>query len=297
MTKEQMKNFFNMIPVCGDGFRKGITELEKMKADKLKTDLADFIRDSDSWKKKNEDIETWYQSEREALGHKFTDELSDQIAAIRADIDKSISRLDVASVYQLASLQNVPITAKEMEILIQKYDAYNNYWNSKQLVALAEANGIVSDRESLRLMPTADTMYAVLDEIEADAIAMLSADYADPKYDDLDHLREKKSMEWEQRFSNSTFEQYYTKDDIAARLYTRLASTADVMEMGIRLKAVTMNCKDQGILDRVYARIADDDTRFETAIRLAGITDIIADFKSGKRQVRPEAEETEEAEV
>ncbi len=278
--------FFSSLVVAGDMYRERARELEKEKARKKEFDLGDYKPNSKSWEQKNSEIDTWYESEKMKLNDECTGSLLNQIKNMRDGIKASVRMVDTRAYNELSAIKDMRVSSREMESLIERFGGAD-YWCNKLLVEMCMRNNIVSDRAELRLSPDADTQLRVLDEIEEHINGMLSDDYSDVTIPNLSWLRERKVQEWEAQYSNGLYSKYYDAQDWADRMYVKLLDAENLVERGMGLKNCLQNCEDAQITDRLLDRIAKNENVFTPqAIKIAGASEIIKDFQSGKRTVK-----------
>lgn len=245
-----------------DVFKPGARQMEEMAAVKAKFD---------------DRLET----ERARLKMKF----DDAVTRDRAILEEKIQRVPSDSLRVLATLNDLPLSQRELVVLSEQFGK-KNMWMDKALSVLADRNNL--DIDGLIDIPV-DVALEVLDELE-DAVHNFLENHTDDFSSITTDSRVSDNTIF--RLEESVYKQSrieFTPKEMADRYLARCASSPDIMAQTKRL-ANAWNHADEATrkeilrcLDSGRFRIYDD------AVRNVGLTEALEDFRGNGNGARQQA--------
>lgn len=227
----------------------------------LACDIAIIKAREKAAKKAAEEIEDLKQWERTSVGIINTDALS-----------------------KINSLRGIPVTAEELTQILKKHGS-SNYWVQKAVGALAEENGIpVTD---LPLDSSIDVKLNVLDGLSKQLDLLLEhysptaatseASNARFLYLNDDVLNNSINI-----YNNGV--QDLSETDAATRAYYKIRAMSGQMSKACAITNALRNLKKEDAKNQLLYQLAMDNTIKSDAYQVAGISDVMAEWKHGKAE-------------
>lgn len=193
-----------------------------------------------------------------------------------------VGTINTEALARVNALRGVPVTTEELKQILSKHGS-SNYWVQRAVAALAEENGIpVTD---LPLDSSLDVKLNVLDQLSGQ-LDLLLEHYS---------LTEKTREASEARFlylNDSILDNAVriynngTKDlseaDAAERAYYKIRAMSGQMSKAVAISNSLRNLKKEDAKNMLLYRLATDDSIRSEAYEVAGISDVMAEWKGGK---------------
>ena len=215
---------------------------------------------------------------REKAAKKATEAIEDMKEWERT----GVRTINTEALARVNALRGIPVTTEELKQILSKHGS-SNYWVQRAVAALAEENGIpVTD---LPLDSSLDVKLNVLDQLSGQ-LDLLLEHYS---------LTEKTREASEARFlylNDSILDNAVriynngTKDlseaDAAERAYYKIRAMSGQMSKACAISNSLRNLKKEDTKNMLLYRLAIDGSIRSEAYEVAGISDVMAEWKGGK---------------
>ena len=195
-----------------------------------------------------------------------------------------VSIINETALAKIALLREVPLTTTELTQILKKYGS-KNYLCQKAITALAESNGIsISD---LPLDSSIDVKLSVLTQLSSQLDLLLE------HYSPTATTREASEARFlylNDSVLNNAVEIYnngvreISEMDAAEKTYHKIRSMSGQMAKACAITNSLRNLKKEDSKNMLLYRLAMDDSIKSEAYQVAGISDVMAEWKHGKAE-------------
>lgn len=282
-----MTNIFDLTNVIRDErsmFQARIIDANETKKEESKNMKANYIPGSPGYAAKTKEIEEEYTKQIIAARQQFAETVTNEIESLKAFEVARVQRIDQGTMHLLNSLQNIPLSESELKIVMEKH-ATSSYWAERAVSALADINGIAGS--DLGLPSSIDTKFSVLDQL---------SDQLDKVIKDFDevaktpeaakarflYLNDDVLQNASEIYTNSKHDE--SAASAATKAYYKIKATSGDMARGITISNALRNIKSKDARNIFLSRLASDETISKDSFEVAGIGDIIGEWKNGKNE-------------
>lgn len=256
------------------------------KKQELATLQRDYVRNSPTYTAKEKEIEYNFDMAVVKARARAADQASEEIEDLRQWELARVGWIDEAALNKINALWNVPLTTTELQEILAK-NGRSNYLVQKAAGALAEQNGIPVTE--LSLDASIDTKLSILSGLEEQLDKMLT------NYDPDPYKKGREFMEARFLFLNDDVLKnsvdIYTNGvkelsemDAATRSYYKIRAMDGQMSKACAITNSLRNLKKQDAKNMLLYQLAKDNTIRSEAYEVAGISDIMAEWKTGKAE-------------
>jgi len=193
-----------------------------------------------------------------------------------------VSTINETALARINLLRGIPLTITELQQILKKYGS-KNYICQRAIAALAEENGVsVSD---LPLDASIDIKLNVLDQFchQLDLLLehfSLTAKTREASEARFLYLNDSVLDNAIKIYTNGTED--LSEADAAERAYYKIRAMSGQMSKAVAISNSMRNLKKEDTRNMLLYRLATDDTIMAEAYQVAGISDVIAEWKGGK---------------
>lgn len=258
------------------------------KKQELATLQRDYVRNTPTYAAKEQEIQFNFDVAAIKARERAAKKASEEIEDLREWEKARVGRIDETALSKINSLRGGPLTTAELKQVLANCGS-SNYWVQKAVSSLAEENGIPVTE--LPLGTSLDVKLSVISQLEEQFNKML--EYYDPSPKKVGR-----------EFMEARF--LYLNDDIlqnAVNIYTGgvqdLSEADAVTRAYYKIKAMSgqtskacaitnslRNLKKQDAKNMLLYQLAKDNTIRNEAYEVAGISDIMAEWKGGGKAER-----------
>lgn len=254
-------------------------EIKKKELELLK---SGYIPGSKPYLEKEQEIELNFDvaivKAREEAARKATEAIENMKEWERT----GVGTINTEALARVNALRGIPVTTEELKQILSKHGS-SNYWVQKAIGALAEENGIpVTD---LPLDSSLDVKLNVLNELGRQLDLLLEhfsltgqtrkASEARFLYLNDDVLKNAVEI-----YTNGTKD--LSEADAAERAYYKIRAMSGQMSKACAISNSLRNLKKEDTKNMLLYRLATDDSIRSEAYEVAGISDVMAEWKGGK---------------
>lgn len=196
----------------------------------------------------------------------------------------SVGIINTEALSRVNALRGIPVTTEELKQILQK-NGSSNYWVQKAVGALAEENGIpVTD---LPLDSSLDVKLSVLDGLSRQLDLLLehysptatTREAAEARFLYLNDDVLKNSVNI---YNNGV--QDLSETDAATRAYYKIRAVSGQMAKACAITNALRNLKKEDAKNQLLYQLAMDNSIKSDAYQVAGIFDVMAEWKHGKAE-------------
>lgn len=193
-----------------------------------------------------------------------------------------VGTINTEALARVNALRGIPVTTEELKQILSKHGS-SNYWVQRAVAALAEENGIpVTD---LPLDSSLDVKLNVLDQLchQLDLLLehfSLTAKTREASEARFLYLNDSVLDNAIKIYTNGTED--LSEADAAERAYYKIRAMSGQMSKAVAISNSMRNLKKEDTRNMLLYRLATDDTIMAEAYQVAGISDVIAEWKGGK---------------
>lgn len=284
-----MKNIHdltNLLRAVRIDYQETYKKAVETKKQELATLQRDYVRNTPTYAAKEKEIEYNFDIAVVKARARAADQASEEIEDLRQWELARVGRIDEAALNKINALWNVPLTTTELQEILAK-NGRSNYLVQKAVGALAEQNGIPVTE--LPLDASIDTKLSILSGLEEQLDKMLT------NYDPDPYKKGREFMEARFLFLNDDVLKnsvdIYTNGvkelsemDAATRSYYKIRAMDGQMSKACAITNSLRNLKKQDAKNMLLYQLAKDNTIRNEAYEVAGISDIMAEWKTGKAE-------------
>lgn len=255
------------------------TETKKQELELLK---SGYIPGSKPYTEKEQEIQLNFDVAIVKAREKAAKKAAEEIENMKEWERTGVGTINTEALARVNALRGIPVTTEELKQILSKHGS-NNYWVQKAVGALAEENGIpVTD---LPLNSSLDVKLNVLDQLSGQLDLLLEhfdltaktrqASEARFLYLNDDVLKNAVEI-----YTNGTKD--LSEADAAERAYYKIRAMSGQMSKAVAIANSMRNLKKEDTRNMLLYRLAMDDTIMPEAYQVAGISDVMAEWRSGK---------------
>lgn len=279
----------NLIREARANFQAKVIDAEEIKKRELQSLKSDYIPGSKTYRAKETEIEHTYTQSIINARAKLAEAVTDEIESLKEFEIAKVGRIDADNMAKVNALRGIPMTAMELQTVLDKHGA-SNYWVQRAVAAIAEENGI--SQSELKLPASIDTKLSVLAQLGEQLDKMIN-DY-DPKANTPEasnarflYLNNDILSNAEEMYNNHLHD--ISEADAATRAYYRVKATAGQMGKAVAISNTLRNLRSKDAKNLFLYQLSCDGEISNEAFEVAGIGDIIGEWKSGKNERFAEA--------
>lgn len=265
-------------------------ETYKKAAETKKRELAtlqrDYVRNTPTYTTKETEIEYNFDIAVVKAMAKAAEKASEEIEDLRAWERARVSRIDETALSKINALRGIPLTTEELKEVLAK-NGRSSYWVQKAVASLAEENGVPVTE--LPLDASLDMKLSALSQLEEQLNKMLE------NYDPDPHKKGREFTEARFLYLNDDVLKnavnIYTNNvqdlseaDAATRAYYKIKAMSGQMSKAVAISNSLRNLRKQDAKNMLLYQLAKDNTIRSEAYKVAGIADIMAEWKNGKAE-------------
>ena len=259
------------------------------KKQELATLQRDYVRNTPTYAAKEQEIQFNFDVAAIKARERAAKKASEEIEDLREWEKARVGRIDETALSKINSLRGgVPLTTAELKQVLANCCS-SNYWVQKAVSSLAEENGIPVTE--LPLGTSLDVKLSVISQLEEQFNKML--EYYDPSPKKVG----REFMEARFLYLNDDILQnavnIYTggvqdlsEADAVTRAYYKIKAMSGQMSKACAITNSLRNLKKQDAKNMLLYQLAKDNTIRSEAYEVAGISDIMAEWKGGGKAER-----------
>lgn len=253
-----------------------------------KKELAILDRDykvgSPTYTAKKEEIQLTCDVSIIKAREKAAKKVAEEIEDLKQWERTSVGIINTEALSRVNALRGIPVTTEELKQILQK-NGSSNYWVQKAVGALAEENGIpVTD---LPLDSSLDVKLSVLDGLSRQLDLLLehysptatTREAAEARFLYLNDDVLKNSVNI---YNNEV--QDLSETDAATRAYYKIRAMSGQMSKACAITNALRNLKKEDAKNQLLYQLAMDNSIKSDAYQVAGISDVMAEWKHGKAE-------------
>lgn len=284
-----MKNIHdltNLLRAVRIDYQETYKKAVETKKQELATLQRDYVRNTPTYAAKEKETEFNFDVVVVKARAEAAEKASEEIEDLRQWELARVSRIDEAAINKINALRNIPLTTAELQEVLAK-NGRSNYWVQKAVASLAEDNGIPVTE--LPLDASLDAKLSVLSQLEEQLDKMLKNYDPDPRKQGREFMEARFLYLNDDVLQNSV--NIYTNNvrdlseaDAATRAYYKIKAMSGQMSKACAISNSLRNLKKQDAKNMLLYQLATDDTVRSEAYEVAGIADVMAEWKGGKAE-------------
>lgn len=275
----------NLLRSIRVNYQTAYNEAVKKKKKELEILDRDYRSGSPTYAAKKKEIELDCEAAIVIAREKAAKKASEEIENLKAWELSRVGRIDEVAVNKINALRNIPLTTAELQEVLAK-NGRSNYWVQKAVGALAEENGIPVTE--LPLDASLDTKLSVLNQL-SDQLDKLLNIYGE-KFSVGNEAMKSRFLYLNDDILKNAVEIYnngvqdISEADAATRAYYKIRAMSGQMSKACAISNSLRNLKKQDAKNMLLYQLATDDTVRSEAYEVAGIADVMAEWKGGKAE-------------
>lgn len=261
-------------------YKKAIKEKESELA-KLKRTM---IPNTPEYKNKEQEIQLACDIAIIKAREKAAKEGTEAIEELREWEQTGVSTINETALTKINMLRGIPLSTTELQLILKKYGS-KNYLCQRAIAALAEENGISTT--DLPLAASLDTKLSVLDGLSKQLDLLL--EHYSPTAETRE-AAEARFLYLNDDVLNNSIEIYnngvkdLSETDAVTRAYCKIKAMSGQMQKACAITNALRNLKKEDSKNLLLYKLATDNTIMAEAYQVAGISDVIAEWKHGKAE-------------
>lgn len=257
------------------------TETEKKELEVLE---RDYKAGSPTYTAKKEEIRLACDIAIIKAREKAAKKVAEEIEDLKHWERTSVGIINTEALSRVNALRGIPVTTEELKQILQK-NGSSNYWVQKAVGAFAEENGIpVTD---LPLDSSLDVKLSVLDQLSGQLDSMLehynltsqTKEASEARFLMLNDDVLKNAVNI---YNNGV--QDLSETDAATRAYYKIRAMSGQMSKACAITNALRNLKKEDAKNQLLYQLAMDNSIKSDAYQVAGISDVMAEWKHGKAE-------------
>ena len=207
---------------------------------------------------------------------------AEEIESMREWERTGVGTINTEALARVNALRGIPVTTAELTQILSKHGS-SNYWVQRAVAALAEENGIpVTD---LPLDSSLDMKLNVLDQLSGQLDLLLEHFSLTAKTREASEAR---FLYLNDSILDNAVKIYtngvkdLSEADAVERAYYKIRAMSGQMSKAVAISNSLRNLKKEDTKNMLLYRLATDDSIRSEAYEVAGISDVIAEWKGGK---------------
>lgn len=261
-----------------ENFKRKFAEILENRDSKKEEVKKTYIKGTPAYKKTLAELDAAAEQEIAQMRIDTANNIAPHINKLRESESEKLTKINETTLQKLKMLDGIPLTAAELGAIADKYNLADDYYSARYLSVLAEKNGL---EFIAGIEPAYDTKMAVLDDLEAQLIEVLTSfdtsKHCDPKikYANLSEtVIERAGSIYNGGLSASSPEQ------IAAKALLAIDSAHGFIEKGIKI-ANSLKNSNETVKNNILCGIALNGNISDNAISYSGYAEEIRAFKNG----------------
>lgn len=276
----------NLLRAVRIEYQEAYKKAVETKKQELATLQRDYVRNTPTYAAKEKEIEFNFDVAVVDARARAADKASEEIEDLKAWELSRVGRIDEAALAKINALRDIPVTTAELQEVLAK-NGRSNYWVQKAIGSLAEENAIPVTE--LPLDTSLDVKLSVLSGLNEQLNKMLEYYDPDPRKVGREFMEARFLYLNDDILKNSV--NIYTggvqdlsETDAATRAYYKIKSMSGQMSKACAISNSLRNLKKQDAKNMLLYQLAKDNTIRREAYEVAGIADMMAEWKNGKAE-------------
>ncbi|MDE5977780.1 MAG: hypothetical protein K2G70_04875 [Turicibacter sp.] len=257
------------------------TEIKKRELELLK---SGYIPGSKPYVEKEQEIQLNYDAAIVKAREKAAKKASEEIEDLKQWERTSVGIINTEALSRVNALRGIPVTTEELKQILAKHGT-SNYWVQKAVASIAEESGIpVTD---LPLDSPLDVKLNVLDGLSKQLDLLLehysptaaTSEAANARFLYLNDDVLNNSINI---YNNGV--QDLSETDAATRAYYKIRAMSGQMSKACAITNALRNLKKEDAKNQLLYQLAMDNSIKSDAYQVAGISDVMAEWKHGKAE-------------
>lgn len=207
---------------------------------------------------------------------------AEEIESMREWERTGVGTINTEALARVNALRGIPVTTEELKQILSKHGS-SNYWVQRAVAALAEENGIPAT--DLPLDSSLDVKLNVLDQLSGQLDLLLEHYSPTAKTREASearflYLNDSVLDNAVRIYNNGTKD--LSEADAAEKAYYKIRAMSGQMSKAVAIANSMRNLKKEDSKNMLLYRLAMDDTIMPEAYQVAGISDVMAEWKCGK---------------
>lgn len=267
-------------------FQARMIDTEETKKRELESLKSDYIPGSKTYRAKEVEIEQTYTRSIVNARAKLAEAITEEIESLREFELAKVGRIDADNMAKVNALRGIPMTAMELQAVLDKHGA-SNYWVQRAVASMAEENGVsVSE---LKLPASIDTKLSVLSQIEEQLDKMMNdfdmkAKTPEAMNARFLYLNNDVLSNAEEMYNNHLYD--ISEADAATRAYFRVKATTGQMGKAVGISNALRNLRSKDAKNLFLYQLSCDSDISDEAFAVAGISDVMDEWRVGKKNER-----------
>lgn len=242
----------------------------------------DYKRGSNTYIEKKKQIELDFDMSIGLAMRKAANKVTDSIEELREWELQSVQVINEEALRKINLLQDIPVTETELKQLLSK-NGSKNYWFQKAASLLAEKNGIPTS--DLPIEASLDAKLNVIGQLSEQFDKMVK--FYGSKMDS-DEAAKAKNLYLNDDILQNAMRIYsngvpeVSGADAVTRAYGKIRATSGQMEKACLIGNSLRNLKSEDTKNALLYRLSMDDSIMPEAFQIAGVEEVIKEWKSGK---------------
>lgn len=194
----------------------------------------------------------------------------------------SVGIINTETLAKVNALRGIPVTTEELTQILSKHGS-SNYWVQRAVAALAEENGIPAT--DLPLDSSLDVKLNVLDQLSKQLDLLLEHYSLTAKTREASEARflylNDSILDNAVKIYNNGVKDL-SEADAAEKAYYKIRAMSGQMAKAVAISNSMRNLKKEDTRNMLLYRLATDNTIMAEAYQVAGISDVMAEWKGGK---------------
>lgn len=194
----------------------------------------------------------------------------------------SVGIINTETLAKVNALRGIPVTTEELTQILSKHGS-SNYWVQRAVAALAEENGIPAT--DLPLDSSLDVKLNVLDQLSKQLDLLLEHYSLTAKTREASEARflylNDSILDNAVKIYNNGVRDL-SEADAAEKAYYKIRAMSGQMAKAVAISNSMRNLKKEDTRNMLLYRLATDNTIMAEAYQVAGISDVMAEWKGGK---------------
>lgn len=282
----KIEDLTNVLKSVRENFQAAVVIAEENKKKELETLKDGYIKGSKPYEEKKQQIELDYDVAVVKARKEAAERAGEAIEDVREWEVSRVGRIDEVSIAKINAIKDIPLTANELKVILDKH-GISNYWVQRSIAAIAEQNGI--PQTDLNIDSSLDTKLSVLNQLNSQLEKMLEHFTLDGKLGLYD--KEASNARWlylNDDILGNAIDIYnnglreVSEMDAATQAFYKIKATTGQMQKGVMIANAMRNLKREDAKNIFLYRLSMEDDISSSAYEVAGIADIMGEWKAGK---------------
>lgn len=276
----------NLLREVRKTFQMAFVDAEETRKKELETLNAGYIKGSEIYRAKEEQIELDYDVAIVKARKEAAEKAGEAIEDLREWEISRVGRIDEVSLAKINAIKDIPLTTNELKVILNKHGV-SNYWVQRSIASLCESNGI--PQTDLNIDSSLDAKLSVLDGLSGQLEKMLEHFTLDSRRSDMESMHARWLYLNDDILNNAT--NIYTNNlrdvsemDAATKAFYKIKGTSGEMQKGVMIANAMRNLKKKDARNILLYRLSQEQDISSAAYEVAGISSEMAEWKHGKSE-------------